>query len=117
MAAENQGVMCSYNAENIIVDGVPSGEVPSCANSLLLNAVLRGMFNFTGMVVSDAGAVNGIMVDHKYTNTTSATVQAALRGGTDLNLGSFYSDNLQGALNDGAVTMADVDLALTRVFS
>ena len=31
--------------------------VPSCGNSFAMNTILRGEFNFSGMVVSDCGAI------------------------------------------------------------
>eukprot|EP00039_Didymoeca_costata_P030776 m.31297 g.31297 ORF g.31297 m.31297 type:complete len:545 (+) comp8300_c0_seq2:1056-2690(+) len=102
------GVMCSYNAVN---------GVPSCANDYNNNKILRGMFNFTGMVVSDCGAVGGIQSNHHFTNTTDDTCYAALSGGTDNNCGNYYVANLQQAINDKRVPVSLVDTAVSRVLT
>lgn len=51
-ACVNQGnarsVMCSYNALN---------GVPTCADTNLMNGVLKGQWNFSGFVVSDYDAL------------------------------------------------------------
>ena len=80
--AQLGGTMCSYNAVN---------SVPSCANGVFNNEVLRDRLGFTGMIVSDCGAVLGIgPAQHNYTHDPISTVRAALRGGTDLDCGGVY---------------------------
>ena len=51
------GVMCSYNAVN--------GE-PTCASDWLLKDVLRGRMNFSGYVVTDCGALGGVVRGHHF---------------------------------------------------
>jgi len=51
------GVMCSYNAVN--------GE-PSCASNWLLKNVLRKKMNFTGYLVTDCGALGGVVHGHHF---------------------------------------------------
>ena len=53
-----ESVMCSYNAVN--------GK-PACASPELLQGTLRGEYGFTGVIVSDCGAVDGIFSLHEYT--------------------------------------------------
>jgi beta-glucosidase-like glycosyl hydrolase len=67
-------VMCSYNAVN---------GIPSCANDLNLNQILRGEFGFDGVVVSDCGAINNIMNKHHYTSNATSTVATAVLAGCD----------------------------------
>lgn len=43
--------------------------VPACANKKLLTDILRGEWGFEGYVVSDEGAVELIMLGHRYTRT------------------------------------------------
>ena len=52
-----RSVMCSYNAVN---------GVPACANSKLLQELLREEWGFTGFVVSDCAAINDILWPHQY---------------------------------------------------
>eukprot|EP00163_Fabomonas_tropica_P007219 TRINITY_DN16905_c0_g1_i1.p1 TRINITY_DN16905_c0_g1~~TRINITY_DN16905_c0_g1_i1.p1 ORF type:complete len:740 (-),score=162.35 TRINITY_DN16905_c0_g1_i1:31-1968(-) len=100
-------IMCSYNEVN---------GVPSCANDFLNNQVARGEWNFDGYVVSDCGAIDNIQNTHNYTNTTSATIKAALEGGCDLDCGNYYTNNTAAAVQDGSVAESVVDTALTRLF-
>ena len=46
---------------------------------MLTNDVLRNTFGLgEGMIVSDCGAVSGILHSHHYTDTNSSTIEAAL---------------------------------------
>ena len=64
--------MLSYNAIN---------GVPSCANDALLNGVLRKQLGFTGFVVSDYGAIPGIVTGHKFNATDMHAVAQAINSG------------------------------------
>ena len=133
-ASKAAGVMCSYNAVN---------GTPACASSMLLQDVLRGQvggalpcfaccklnashgsppslsaaadlqFNFSGLVVSDCGALNAITDQHGATQSYAAGAAAALLAGTDLAC-TDYSP-LQRALRLGLVREGDVNVALRRV--
>ena len=74
--ARAASVMCAYNAVN---------GVPSCANSFQLQDIARDQWGLDGFVVSDCGAVGGIMNEHNYTRTVEDTVAAAMHAGVDLN--------------------------------
>ena len=55
---------------------------------------------------------------HNYTSTVDETARAALvDGGVDFNCGPFYKVQLYTALQSGAVSEADVDLAASRVYT
>lgn len=99
------------NADNAV------NGVPSCANGVFNNEVLRDTFGFTGMIVSDCSAVYGIEKSHNYTHNADDTMRAALRGGTDLNCGTYYGQNAMAALNNSAIIIDDIDKAVRRVFS
>jgi len=101
-----RSVMCSYNSVN---------GVPSCANDFLLKEVLRGEFGFDGYVVSDCDAINCIQNDHHYTDNPGDTCRVAVRAGTDLDCGSFYS-NLPIAIKEGKLHSSDINQAVRRLF-
>ena len=130
-----KSIMSAYNRVN---------GVPASANSYLLTELLRERWNFDGFFVSDCGAVADIYQDNrhnwkptmsmrdqiavdwkdigKYTNaaglvTDQGGTALALLAGLDLNCGSAYATNLGQALNDGLITMGDLDKALTRIFT
>ncbi|KAK7737380.1 hypothetical protein SLS53_006685 [Cytospora paraplurivora] len=108
------GFMCSYNAVN---------GVPTCADSWLLNDVLREHWNWTGgdsdglWVASDCDAVQNIFLPHRWAPTREAAAAAALTAGTDLDCGTYYSHHLQGAYDQGLINDTDLDTALTRLYS
>ncbi|XP_065184940.1 uncharacterized protein LOC135815553 [Sycon ciliatum] len=104
--AHAKSIMCSYNAVN---------GVPSCANSLFQNEIVREEWGFDGFFVSDCGAISNIGGTHHYTNSSGATVKAAIEGGTDTNCGMTYMNFLAMAVDDGFVTEAQLDVSVRRV--
>ena len=60
--------------------------VPSCANKKLLTEILRTEWNFAGYVISDDGAIQGIMKGHKFCNNKVDTVTAAIKAGCNMEL-------------------------------
>jgi len=102
-----ESVMCSYNAVN---------GIPACANSFLLQDILRNEWNWDGYVVSDCGAIKSVFDAHKYKPTKEEAASVSLKAGTDLDCGTFYS-NLENATNTGLVSSDDIDRALARLFT
>jgi beta-glucosidase len=103
-------VMCAYNSIN--------GE-PACANSFLLQDSLRKSWGFKGYVVSDCGAITDVYGGHKYVKTLEQAASVSLRRGTDLDC-DFSESEQQGyldAVKSGALSEADVDHSLERIFS
>ena len=60
--------------------------VPACANKHLLTDVLRKEWNFTGYVISDEGAIESVIKDHKYVNNSVDAVAACINAGCNLEL-------------------------------
>jgi beta-D-xylosidase 4 len=108
--AKVMSVMCSYNSLN---------GVPSCADSYILNTVLRDYWKFgeDRWVVSDCDAVQSIFDEHHYTDSYESAAAAALKGGTDINCGSIYYFYLQQAIDEGLVVRADIEKALVRGYA
>ncbi|XP_067673894.1 uncharacterized protein [Haliotis asinina] len=75
--AGTYSVMCSYNSVN---------GVPSCANKLLLNDILREEWGFKGYVVSDGGAIENIYRDHHYADNYVDVVADCVNAGCNLEL-------------------------------
>ena len=81
---------------------VPSiNGVPACANKQLLTDITRKEWGFQGYVVSDSGAVSNIISAHKYLNNSVDTVTAAIKAGTNLELGSDVYNSQLEALKQG----------------
>ena len=105
-----QSVMCAYNA----VDGVPD-----CANTMLLQQHLRGVWHFDGYVVSDCAAVSDIYENHHYTTSMAAAAADAVKAGDDLECGYMQGQafpSLVEAVKEGLIPEADIDRAVRRLF-
>ena len=108
--AKVASVMCSYNAVN---------GIPSCANSFLLQDILRDYWGFddTRWVTSDCDAVSNIYSPHNYTATPAQAAADALLAGTDIDCGTFSSTNLPDALSQGLVNATDLKRAAIRQYA
>ncbi len=102
-----ESIMGAYNRVN--------GEA-CCASPTLLQHYLRDTWGFTGHVVSDCGAIEDIYERHKVFRIKEQAIAEAVKAGCDLCCGSAY-DALVSAVQQGYLTEADIDLALTRLFS
>ncbi|KAG2118306.1 glycoside hydrolase family 3 protein [Suillus clintonianus] len=107
--AKAGAAMCSYNAVN---------GVPSCADSYLLQDILRGFYGFgqDRWITGDCYAVEFIYSIHNYANPQQ-TVADALKAGTDLDCGDFYAEWLPVAYNESLVTETDLRTSLVHQYA
>ena len=61
--------------------------VPSCASRELLTELTRSAWNFTGVWVSDCGAVQDVFANHKFATSPVEAVRDVMDAGLDLNCG------------------------------
>jgi beta-glucosidase len=101
-----ESIMSAYNRVN--------GD-PCSASPTLLGKILRDEWGFGGYVVSDCWAVKDIHEGHKVTKTFEESATLAIKAGCDLNCGCSYG-YLPGAVEQGLLSEADVDLAIRRLF-
>ncbi len=99
-------VMGAYNAVN---------GVPCCANTKLLNEILRKEWGFQGYVVSDCGAIQDMFKGHKFFQTPEEAAAAGIKAGCDLNCGQVYQKYLTKAVKRGLVTEQEIDGVLRRL--
>ncbi|HPX98484.1 MAG TPA: glycoside hydrolase family 3 C-terminal domain-containing protein [Bacteroidaceae bacterium] len=105
--ADVQEIMCAYNR----YEGVPC-----CSSERLLINILREKWGYEAIVLTDCDAINNFFNRNQHgthPDMVSASVDALLSG-TDLECGRTFV-SLVGALEDGLVNEADVDVALRRV--
>jgi beta-glucosidase len=92
-------IMCSYNSIN---------GVPSCANYELLTTVLREEWGFTGYVISDQMAIENVVGEHHYYNTSVENAAGCITAGTNLQLNSGNPNNtymqIPAAVAEGLLT-------------
>jgi len=93
-------------------------DVPCCANPYLIQDILRKQWGFTGLFVSDGGAIGDIWGPHHYKPTPEECVAAALKAGCDLSSGSAAGKGggqafsiLQTSLEKKLVTEEQIDRA------
>jgi len=90
--------------------------IPSPASKFLLTDLLRTQWGFDGHVVSDCGAIHDIWGQHHYASNAVTASALAIQAGNDLNCGGTYAA-LTKAFDQGLVSEAELDLALTRVLT
>ncbi|XP_039209267.1 probable beta-D-xylosidase 2 isoform X1 [Crotalus tigris] len=96
--------MCSYNRIN---------GVPACANKKLLTDILRNEWGFQGYVVSDEGAVELIMVGHRYTQSFLETAIVAVNAGCNLELSYGMKNNVYMHIAE-ALSKGNISLEMIR---
>lgn len=89
--------------------------VPASANPDLLTGVLRRRWGFTGVVVSDWGAVAQLM-SQGFAADGADAAQKALAAGVDIDMASgLYREHGAALVDEGRLTTAAVDEAVRRV--
>ena len=78
--------------------------IPACANYELLTVILRNEWNFNGYVVSDAGALENIVKDHKYLSNYAETSAACINAGCNLELGNAVYPSISAAVKSQLLT-------------
>lgn len=97
--------MTSFN----VVDGIPA-----TGNHWLLTELLRNQWGFKGFVVTDYTATNE-MINHGMGNLQEVSA-IALKAGTDMDMvGEGFLTTLKRSLEQGKVSMKDIDLACRRI--
>lgn len=100
-------LMTSYNA----IDGIPA-----TAHQFLLKDVLRKQWSFDGFVFSDLGSIEGIVGTHRVAADVKNAAAMALRAGVNADLGgNAYGRNLKQALEEGLVSIQDIDDAVGSI--
>ena len=96
-----QSVMSAYNAVN---------GTPCSVNSRLLNEILRDEWGFDGAVVTDAGAGEALVRDHKHCADYPAAIAEELGSGVDVV--TDWATGVREAYERGLIAEADLDRAL-----
>ncbi len=94
------------------------GGVPMTTNRRILQDLIRGELGFTGLYITDYAAITELRFHGTAADDREGAI-AALRDGTiaiDMQDGVYYA-HLAGAVESGAVTMAEVDREVLRVLA
>lgn len=88
--------------------------IPATCNSYLLKDILRDQWGFKGFVVSDATAIAELQA-HGLGDLQTVSARA-LKAGVDMDMNSNgYIQTLKKSLEEGKVSMSDIDNACRRI--
>lgn len=108
-AARDAGVATFMNSFNDI------NGIPATGNAYLQNEILKGLWNFSGFVVSDWGSI-GEMIQHGYVKDKYEAAEVAITAGNDMDMESrSYTENLSRLVSDGRVPVEMIDKAVRRI--
>ncbi len=88
--------------------------IPATGNRWLMTEVLRDRWGFDGFVVTDYTAISEMM-NHGMGDLQTVSA-LALKAGTDMDMvADGFLRTLEKSLNEGKVTMQDIDMACRRI--
>lgn len=91
--------------------------VPASANKWLITDVLKKEWGFEGFVVTDANCISGMVTEGK-ARTNYDAAESAMKAGVDMDMGSEgYLGSLTGLLEEGKVSMEQIDDAVRRILT
>ncbi len=91
------------------------GGIPAIGNSHLMLEILRQEWGFDGVVISDSGAIRGCVI-HGCCENNKVAAKYVLDHGCDVDMcANVYCDHLKELLEEGAVTMEQLDAAVLRI--
>ena len=100
-SAVDAGVMVAMPAQN--------------GNSFILKGILRNEWGFAGVCISDYGSIENL-VSHGFCENKEQATYEAINANIDMEMVSTcYINNIEKLLNDGKITMEQVDTAVMRV--
>jgi beta-glucosidase len=89
--------------------------VPSTGSKYLQRDILKGLWNFSGFVVSDWGSI-GEMINHGNVKNEYEAALSAVTAGSDMDMESRnYKNNLAQLVKDKEVPIALIDDAVKRI--
>ncbi|MDD2963648.1 MAG: glycoside hydrolase family 3 N-terminal domain-containing protein [Bacteroidales bacterium] len=91
--------------------------IPATGNKHLLTNILRHEWGFDGFVVTDYTSINE-MVPHGVVTNEKEAGELALNAGVDMDMqGAVYYNHLEQSLNEGKVTVSQIDQAVRRILT
>ena len=113
--AHPAAIMCSFASVN---------GVPSCANGLMQNTLARDTWGWDGFIATDCGGVDFLNQGHYWTSSPPGAVAAAIRNGSDLELGLpgpwghgyYFQTHMNQTVEQKLLAERELDRAVTRVW-
>lgn len=99
-------IMTAYNS----IDGIPC-----TSNEYLYYDLLKSQWKFRGFVVSDLFSIDGLSGSHRVAKDRKESGELALKAGVDMDLGASGFAALKQSLQEGKITIKQLDAAVTRI--
>ena len=90
--------------------------VPVAANAALMKALLRGELGFDGVLISDYGAIEEIVV-HGHAEDAQDAAKKAVDAGMDIEMATRSFECLPQLVREGALDEAQIDDAVRRILT
>ena len=104
--AGSELVMTSFNTVN---------GIPASTNKQLLQGILRDEMGFDGVLISDFASIIET-IQHGHAENKREASKMALDAGLDIDMmGGAYASEIKGLLQDGQITMDQIDAAVLRI--
>ncbi|WP_425392124.1 beta-glucosidase BglX [Ekhidna sp.] len=108
-AASDAGVATFMNGFNDL------NGIPATGNEFLQRDILKGRWNYDGMMVSDWGSIPE-MIFHGYAKDTAQAAAMAMNAGSDMDMeGRVYEKGLKEKIEQGEVSVDLLDDAVRRI--
>jgi beta-glucosidase len=101
-------IMTCYNEVN---------GIPMSADKYLVDTIARKTYGLDGYITGDCGAISDIFTGHNYVKSNAEAAALGLKSGVDTDCGSVYQTSALDAVKQGLITEADMDVALTNMFT
>ena len=89
--------------------------IPATGNKYLQRDILKGDWNFEGLIVSDWGSINE-MIPHGYAKDSKQAAEIAINAGSDMDMESYaYVEHLKTLVKEGKVKESIIDDAVRRI--
>ena len=108
-AAKDAGIASFMNSFNDL------NGVPATGDKFLQRDLLKGEWEFDGLIVSDWGSI-GEMIAHGYAKDGKHAAELAVNAGSDMDMESYlYVAHLESLVEEGKVSTEDIDDAVRRI--
>lgn len=110
-AALDQGVRTFMTSFNVIND------VPASGNEYTLRSILKGDWNFDGLVVSDYTSINE-MIPHGYAADDKDAARLGFKAGVDMDMmGNLYSTYLEELITENEISLDLLNDTVKRILT
>ena len=108
-AAAEAGIATFMNSFNDL------NGIPATGDKFLQRDILKGEWEFDGLVVSDWGSI-GEMIAHGYAKDGKHAAELAINAGSDMDMESYlYVAHLKNLVEEGKVSESNIDDAVARI--